>query len=363
MMDEDQDDQGNKRLVGANFQSSSDQNNENGDFELRTISSTNDDYIVPPRETRLTFGSIRDSMLKLNDGGYGWAVVFAVFFVHVVIIGNLFSFGVFFATYNDTFSASQGSIAWIGSIGAFLMSALAHFSGALGDYWGNDKVVCLGGILVGIGYFLASYSTELWHLYFTQGLIAGAGYGIAFVAGVGVVGQWFDKQTGLAVGIAVAGSGFGQFVMTLLTGGLLNKYGWQETLVILAFINMTLLVSSSLLIQRAFPLASKLNLQRSFAIFNNREFQLLFACSVLNSLGNMMPYTYIVLYAEYQGISRNAAILISSIVGLASLAGRIICGFFADQYGKLFIFQICVVISSISTLCWMACTTFPTILL
>lgn len=349
--DDEEDIHGNDSLVGPNFQNSSTTNKNESDH-------------VEIDMSRVTLGSLRESMIQLTDRDYGWVVVVAVFFVHVIVIGNIGAFGVLFANYTDTFSATEGEIAWVGSIGAFLMSAMGHFGGALSDHWGNDKVVCLGGILVGIGYFLASYSTEVWHLYFTQGIIVGLGYGLAYVAGVGVVGQWFNKQRGLAVGMAASGSGFGQFVMSFLTGALLDKYDWRETLVILAFINMTVLVASSLFIKRTLPLASHMNLQQSFQIFfENYNFKVLFFANFINSLGNYMPYLFIVLYAENEGISTHGAVFISSMVGLSSLVGRIVLGSLADSYGKISIFNASLFCSGISTLCWLACKDFASIML
>jgi MFS family permease len=137
-----------------------------------------------------------------SDGGYGWIVVSAVFFVHVFVVRPIYSFGIFYRVYLDYFEASESSVAWIGSIGAGLLGALGFLTGKLADTYGNSKTIFVGGLLISAGFFLASFSTELWQLYLTQGIITGAGYSCAYIPAVAVVGPWFKKYRALALGIA-----------------------------------------------------------------------------------------------------------------------------------------------------------------
>eukprot|EP00981_Chlorochromonas_danica_P001021 scaffold233_cov174-Ochromonas_danica.AAC.61 len=123
------------------------------------------------------------------DGGYGWVVVIAAFFVHIFVLGNIYSFGVLYAEYIDAFDSNKAVMAWVGSIGVCIMGALGAWT---------------GGALVGLGFLIASFSKEVWHLYVTEGVIAGIGYSFAFVAAVSVVGQWFSSRRGVAVGGSVS---------------------------------------------------------------------------------------------------------------------------------------------------------------
>ena len=64
------------------------------------------------------------------NGGYGWVVVAASFVIHLLVLGNIYSFGVLFPIYIDVFRQPQGSVAWVGSISAGLMTGLGSYSGA-----------------------------------------------------------------------------------------------------------------------------------------------------------------------------------------------------------------------------------------
>jgi len=313
----------------------------------------------------LSIGSDDSKVVEPHEppnGGYGWVVVAASFVIHLLVLGNIYSFGVLFPIYIDVFHQPQGSVAWVGSISAGLMTGLGSYSGAWADRYGNSRIIFLGGIFVSTGFLLASFSTELWHLYITQGFIAGIGYSLAFISGVSVVGQWFTTNRGLAVGIAVAGSGLGQFVLSLVTGILVNEYKWRVTLRILALIDIIGLTLCALAIKRFLPLTTKNNTESSLVYFKDINFKFLYASAVVSTLGLFMPYTHLPKYAQLHGVSTGGAIVILSIMGIASAAGRVGIGFAADVFGKLAMLGLCMVVGGISTLCWMGCKVFWTMM-
>lgn len=325
------------------------------------------------------------------NGGYGWVVVAASFMVHFIVIGNINSFGVFFPVYIDVFNAPQGSVAWVGSIGTCLMTGLGAYTGILADKYGNGKIVALGSLFIAAGFLLASYSTELWHLYVTQGFIAGIGYSLSFISGISVVNQWFTTKRGLAVGLAMAGSGIGQFAISQTIGKLLIQFKWRTTLRILALIFLVVLLLCSVLIRRFAPCTGTSNSATSTAtsttgdniatgtttstpttsskpsqsdmhLLKDRNFLLLSCSAILSALGLFMPYTHLTKYAEIQGMSSSAAILILSIMGLSGAVGQASIGFLADLYGSVLMLSICLVVSGASTLAWMACVEFQTLM-
>lgn len=296
------------------------------------------------------------------NGGYGWVVVAASFIIHLLVLGNIYSFGVLFPIYIDVFQQSQGAVAWVGSISAGLMTGLGSYSGAWADQFGNSRIIFVGGILVSVGFLLASFSTELWHLYVTQGFIAGVGYSLAFISGVSVVGQWFTTNRGLAVGIAVAGSGLGQFALSLVTGVLVSKYNWRATLRILALIDIIGLTACAIAIKRFLPLTKRNNAESSLVYFKDTNFKYLYTSAVVSTLGLFMPYTHLPKYAQLHGVSTGGAIIILSIMGISSACGRVLIGYAADVFGKLAMLMLCMVVGGISTLCWIGCTIFPTMM-
>lgn len=50
------------------------------------------------------------------DGGYGWVIVMAAFFIHVIVDGVTFTFGVFYVAFLQTFGATKGRTSLVGSL-------------------------------------------------------------------------------------------------------------------------------------------------------------------------------------------------------------------------------------------------------
>ena len=99
------------------------------------------------------------------------------------------------------------------------LAAFAIFTiigGRLQLKYGPMKVAFLGGILLGLGYILASFvgANFILKLVFI-GLLAGAGIGLGYVVPIATGVKWFPDKKGLVSGLAVAGFGLGAFFWIL----------------------------------------------------------------------------------------------------------------------------------------------------
>lgn len=68
-----------------------------------------------------------------------------------------------------------------------------------------------------------------------------------------MIGNWFKKKAGLAMGIAMACSGIGGAVMNPLGGALIQSLGWRPTYAVLALIAAVLVLPFSLLVMKFKP--------------------------------------------------------------------------------------------------------------
>jgi MFS family permease len=271
--DVDIEDDGNKNLAQSGYR------------KVETVDSTTTTSTPEVKKSQKTFAtSIKDAFISISskrfvdnevgvDSEYAWVVDMACFVVQFFVIGNFFSFGVFLPVYVDAFNSNQQSVAWVGSIGSFLSSFLGILTGALSDRIGNERVILMSGLLIGLGFFTASWATELWHLYLTHGFITGVGYSCGFISSVSVTGQWFKRYRGLAVGITMGGAGIGQFGMSQIAGKLIANLGWRSALRYLALINVTSLVLTSFVIRRRLPRSRHLfNMKNESEFLQNKNF-------------------------------------------------------------------------------------------
>ena len=88
---------------------------------------------------------------------------------------------------------------------------------------GPKKVSLIGGVLVGIAWFAASFATSPLMLIPLYGIIGGIGVGIAYGCGIAVSSAWFPDKRGLAVGLTVLGFGFSSAIITQINKFLLDS--------------------------------------------------------------------------------------------------------------------------------------------
>jgi MFS family permease len=174
--------------------------------------------------------------LPVPDGGWGWMVTCSCFFMHLIALGSIYSFGVFLPVYVVEFNQGRGAVSWVGSVGAAGFVAFALPTTYVVQWLGARVTAILGSFLIGGGLLIASFSTELWHLYVTQGIMVGFGYAFTLLPSLALVNVYFSNRRGLAVGLAASGSGIGQMAISPWTAELLVVYGWRATLQINAAI-------------------------------------------------------------------------------------------------------------------------------
>ena len=84
----------------------------------------------------------------------------------------------------------------------------------------------------------------VWQWY-VAGAVLGVAAAFAFLLPAPVmIGNWFKKKAGLAMGIAMACSGIGGAVMNPLGGALIQSLGWRPTYAVLALIAAVLVRSA-----------------------------------------------------------------------------------------------------------------------
>lgn len=107
-------------------------------------------------------------------------------------------------------------------------------AGKIQDKKGPSFTAKIGGVLVGIGFIIASLSTSygLWMLGF--GLLGGMGIGFGYSAATPAALKWFPShKTGLIAGIVVSGFGLAPVFIAPLSSLSVGAFGLQKTMLIL----------------------------------------------------------------------------------------------------------------------------------
>ncbi|CAO3563658.1 unnamed protein product [Mortierella alpina] len=209
-------------------------------------------FPLPPSavlQSTLQFNHDRKS--QPPDGGLkAWSVVLGSVLIQTFAFAPTeFIFGVFVQEYLLQFPpASPSSIALIGTIGTSTTYLVGFFTGTCADRWGYRVTACSGTLIMTAALVLASFSTQLWHLYLSQGVLFGAGASLVYFSAIAAPTHWFKRRRGLAMGIAASGSGLGGFFLAPLTQFLADRIGIHWTLRVLGAYSLLVCGIASLLL-------------------------------------------------------------------------------------------------------------------
>ncbi len=146
----------------------------------------------------------------------GPVVVAAVFCLVFLLMGTAFSFSIFAAALQRALGAGSGSISLIFG-GALALLYVGGFpAGILADRIGTQWVAGAGAALAGGSLVIGGMVRTIWQADAALGLGFGLGLAVAYSPAVAAVQPWFDRNRGVASGIALSGTGLGTLLMPLL---------------------------------------------------------------------------------------------------------------------------------------------------
>nr|XP_056719598.1 monocarboxylate transporter 13-like [Euleptes europaea] len=276
------------------------------------------------------------------DGGWGWMIALAAFLQTALVFGVIRSFGVFFVEFTVHFEQPSTAVSWISSVTVAVLMFTSPLSSALGAQYGERPVGVVGGLLSGLGLFLASFATSLAQLYLFIGLFTGVGGALIFSPSLALVAQYFQRRRALANALVFSGTGISALAFSPLFQFLVDSYGWRGALLIVSGMAFHLVACGALL--RPLPSAknnssvapewesqwSRLASLFGLSLLHHRAFMTFCGSGVLITAGYFMPFVHLVPYARETGFDEYQAAFLLSAVGIADIAGRLIAGWLAD---------------------------------
>src|ERR1700726_3348630 len=174
-----------------------------------------------------------------------WIIAIAGVFFQIAL-GAVYAWSVFRVSLTKQFGWSISEVTVTFTISIFVLGFAAFFGGLWLNRKGPRIVALSGGALYGLGVFLASFSHNLWWLYFSYGLIGGIGLGLGYIVPVAVLVKWFPDRRGLITGIAVGGFGAGALITAPVATRLIQSVGVLTTFAYLgiAYLVVTIIAGS-----------------------------------------------------------------------------------------------------------------------
>lgn len=258
----------------------------------------------------------------------------------------------FFKPLVREFGWSYTQISLASSLRGLEMGIFSPIVGFLIDRFGSKKLILCGTSITGVGLILLSYTHSLAMFYSAFLLIAFGAGGCTSVVTMTVVGNWFRKKVGLAMGVMMSGFGASGLVVPFIIN-LIDAYDWRTTLIILGLGMWSLGIPFSYFIRNS-PEAygylpdgelsrgtvthpeiqdSEIETRLGEAL-KDKSFIYINIAEAIRMMTTMAVATHVMPYLSSMGISRISAGLVAAAIPLFSIAGRFTFGWLADVLDK-----------------------------
>lgn len=185
---------------------------------------------------------------------YGWYIV-AVGCICLAmttgVVNNCFS--QFMKPVCADMGITRQQMSLIQTVFSFSQMFFAMLWGSISKRIHLHKSMCVCAVVMPIIYACYGLMQEIWMGYIISIAITPFFYIISMAVFNYIIGNWFMKNRGLAIGLASMGTGIGGMIMNTLSSQLIIHIGWRMTYFVLAVIMFVLVVPPVILIVREKP--------------------------------------------------------------------------------------------------------------
>ena len=255
----------------------------------------------------------------------------------------IFTFGTFLKPVSEGLGISRGELSSALGVSTGLTGVGCLVVGWLIDRFGTRGVMMPGILLfaltvAGFGFMQADPIWLIYAIFAVAGLIGTVQTPIPYAA---AVSKWFDRERGLALGLATAGVGLGTALIPKLAVALIGAYGWREAyfglavaIVVLAFLPVINFVREPVTSDAEESAVARGTAPGVAAGVALRSWRF-WALTIAFFLGVMAingTIVHIVPLLTDRGVPAETATNLMTAAGLAIIFGRVLCGWCLDRF-------------------------------
>jgi MFS family permease len=207
------------------------------------------------------------------------------------------------------------------------------------DHFGITASLIVAAIMTAIGFILATLSSSLLILSFTQ-LMVGFASAVGFGPLIADISHWFVRRRGIAVAIAASGNYLSGAIWPILLAKVLAENGWRAVYIVIAAVTLVAVIPLAFALRRRLPqevqtAAQNTSLTNAKTVgLSPRTLQYLLGFAGIGCCVAMsMPQVHIVAYCVDLGFGPAVGAQMLSLMLLFGVVSRIISGLVADILG------------------------------
>jgi OFA family oxalate/formate antiporter-like MFS transporter len=224
---------------------------------------------------------------------------------------------------------------------------LVPVEGYLIDRFGARKIVSIGGVLVGLGWFGSGLTDSVGGLYFWYTL-GGVGAGAVYGAAMGTALKWFPDRRGLAAGLTAGAYGFGTALTVLPISRMIDTSGYQSAFLVWGCIQGVIVILAAQFLRKPSagwrpagwdPDVAKSKVVQTTVSYSPMQmvktssFWVLYSMMTMVAFGGLMVTAQLRPIAASFGMDRTVVFLGVTALGLALIMDRILNGLTRPFWG------------------------------
>ena len=278
------------------------------------------------------------------DSRQAWVVVVGASMLMGMGSGSLISISTFLRPIVTDFGWLRSETSFAYTLGAICMGFGGVAMGWVSDRFSARPVVMVGILFLGGSLLLLSTQGALWQFYLYYCMLGGLGASTLDAPLIATIGSWFERNKGLALGLALAGRSLGQGGVPFVAGLLIADWGWRGTYALLGGACLVLMLPLTLLIRNPPGLAEAKAASRGATTAERlRAYPIephiiitwlscaaLFCCTCMG-----IAMVHAVAIAQEAGVGERESAGVILLVYLAGFFGRIAFGKLSDHIGGI----------------------------
>ncbi|THU95509.1 MFS general substrate transporter [Dendrothele bispora CBS 962.96] len=283
------------------------------------------------------------SLHPVDAGFHAWAYLASAWVLDFFIWSLPFSYGVFLNYYISVEFPDEPSslLALVGSLSNGIMYLSSPILLPLMNRYPRTKtkVMVVGYVICVAGLVGGAFVKTAGGLIVTQGVMYSVGGSLLYFPMMTYLFEWFSEKLGLANGILFSGASVGGVIGPFLIQALLEKYGRKVTLLSLGITLFILIGPCFFFLKPRLPVPQSQDTKpkrwfsrKYFRFLYLRTFWILLSATMVQSLGNFMPFLYLPNFASELHLSNTVGTLGVSLINGASAPGMIFMGWLSDRF-------------------------------
>ena len=264
------------------------------------------------------------------------------------------AFGLFIKPLGEEFGWDRAQVSlaatWFTIALAFSIAIIGQFA----DRYGSRKVI-LPSVLVFAALLAlpALLVDTLWELFLLYMLMGCLGAGANALPYLRTIATWFDVRRGLAIGVAMGGSGAGFAYVPPLVQYIIDTHGWRAGYICLSLVIVIVTLPLVYFFLRDAPArqgrADERVVKSSLKLFPLLKLRLLWQLFLIFCLLSFALYGVLAHLAPMmsdRGMARADAALVQATLGIAIVVSRVLIGYLIDRFDATRVASICFFISA-----------------